>query len=839
MAYAQVAVDSSAPEKTYTYAVPQGMPVSKGQAVWVPFGRESRLTQGFVFGFTDEPPPVPQIKALSARIEAQPLLSQVQCDLALWLSDYYFTPLFECAALMMPPGFRQRVRTTVRRTLTPVGEATGLSARAARVLALLETQEHPVELGMLRRRFGLNADALVEALARRGLADKDSRFERPRVGPKLQRVVALTEAGRAADLAELQWQRRPRQRAALQHLAQALTPVPLAELSAELDGAPAAVAALARQGLAEIAEAQVIRDPLAERTVQTAFPHTLTPAQEAAWQPLQDALLALPHTPLEPAPAFLLHGVTGSGKTELYLRALEVCVAQGKRAIVLVPEIALEPQTVARFSARFPGRVAVLHSGLSPGEAYDEWWRIRAGEFDVVIGSRSAVYAPQPDLGLIVIDEEHESTYKQQDPAPRYHARRVALELGRRAGAVVLLGSATPDIESYQLGREGAYRLLELAVRAPAAGPRPELALSNVEGSAEGLQSQAAGASASGLPPVEVVDLREELRAGNRSIFSRVLQVGLAETLRRGQQAILFLNRRGAATFVQCRDCGAVVRCRRCDTPLTYHSAQERLICHQCNGQRRVPTRCRDCGSARIRFLGVGTQRVQQEVESLLPAARVLRWDRDVTRARRAHQELLDRFSAHEADVLVGTQMVAKGLDLPRVTLVGVVNADVNLYLPDFRAAERTFQLLTQVAGRAGRGPWAGQVIIQTYTPEHYAIAAAARQDYGQFFGQEMAFRRQHGYPPAQPLVRLLFSDVQPQQAQRAAALYGRALAQERARAGMAEVAVLGPAPAFHRKVRGRYRWQVLLKGREAAALLGRCPPPRGWAVDVDPAHVL
>ena len=429
---------------------------------------------------------------------------------------------------------------------------------------------------------------------------------------------------------------------------------------------------------------------------------------------------------------------------------------------------------------------------------------------------------PQPDLGLVIMDESHESTYKQQDPAPRYHTGRVAQQLAQATGAVVVLGSATPDLESYLHALERRYQLLEL----------PERVTPPVRFATGGL-------SLRGLPSVEVVDMRQELRAGNRSIFSGPLRSGLFATLHAGQQAILFLNRRGDATFVQCRDCGNVVRCRRCEAPLTYHSAEERLQCHQCNARRAVPERCGECGSARIKFLGAGTQRVEHEVQDLLPGVRVLRWDRDTTHARTAHEQLLERFAAHEADILVGTQMIAKGLDLPKVTLVGVVNADVNLYLPDFRAAERTFQLLTQVAGRAGRGPWAGNVVIQTYTPEHYAITAAARQDYQLFAHQELAFRHRHGYPPFQPLIRLLYADVQTQRAQREATAYAQALTQERARAGLAGVTVLGPVSSYFRRVRGRFRWQVLLKGTEGRVLLHRRPPPRGWMVEVDPLHVL
>ena len=368
----------------------------------------------------------------------------------------------------------------------------------------------------------------------------------------------------------------------------------------------------------------------------------------------------------------------------------------------MVPEIALTPQTIERFAARFPHRVAVLHSKLSLGEQFDEWQRIRDGEFDVVIGPRSAIFAPQPDLGLIVIDEEHEWTYKQQDKSPRYHARDVAIKLAELTGAVVILGSATPDVETFYHAQRGDYHLLQLPGRVT---PR----------------------DGSPLPQVEVVDLREELKAGNRSLFSRSLSQAMSQAVANEEQVILFLNRRGAATFIQCRSCGFVLRCRRCEVPLTYHLAEDILVCHQCNYHMPVPQACPRCTRRRIKFLGLGTQKLEQEAGQSFPQARLLRWDSDVTRGKHSHDEILGKFRAHQADILIGTQMIAKGLDLPLVTLVGVVSADTALNLPDFRAGERTFQLLTQVAGRAGRGTLGGRVIIQTYTPEHYAIQAALK----------------------------------------------------------------------------------------------------------------
>jgi primosomal protein N' (replication factor Y) len=519
---------------------------------------------------------------------------------------------------------------------------------------------------------------------------------------------------------------------------------------------------------------------------------------------------------------FLLHGVTGSGKTEIYLRALGRALRDGRQAIVLVPEISLTSQTVRRFAARFPGRIAIMHSRLTVGERYDQWRRVRDGLVDVVIGPRSALFAPLPRLGLIVVDEEYEDSYKQTDRAPRYHARDTALALARITGSVVVLGGATPSVETYYRALRGQIRLLELPerirVRETTSGARQALADTS-------------------LPQVQIVDMRAELRAGNRSIFSRTLQKALREVLSAGEQAILFLNRRGTATFVMCRVCGHVVRCGRCEVPYVYHAERDRLVCHRCGREVPPPKACPECGSRRIRHFGAGTERVEREALRFLPKARVLRWDSDAIEGRHGHEQILDHFVEHKADILVGTQLVAKGLDLPLVTLVGVISADTALHLPDFRSAERTFQLVTQVVGRAGRREERGLAIVQTYHPDHYAVRAAAQQDYGTFFRQEMIFRRQHGYPPLLQLALLLYVDSKEsrcrEQTRRiAAVLEKRAHAVPNAR-------LIGPAPAFVHKQRGRYRWQLLLLAPEVHPLLKGLDLSAKWSIDIDPVSLL
>jgi primosomal protein N' (replication factor Y) len=530
----------------------------------------------------------------------------------------------------------------------------------------------------------------------------------------------------------------------------------------------------------------------------------------------------------------LLHGVTGSGKTEIYMRALAEIIAQGKQGIVLVPEISLTPQTIRRFGARFK-RIAVVHSQLSIGERYDTWRRCRDGLVDVVIGARSALFAPLPNLGLIAMDEEHDPSYKQAE-APRYHARAVALELARRAGAVLIFGDATPDVATYYRATRGEFKLLELPKRVM--GHRAEVSR---QPSAVSGQRSDPDVQYLDLPPVEIVDLRAELKAGNRAMFSRALQREMARVLAAREQVILFLNRRGTATFILCRDCGHVFKCRRCDNPMTFHGSGDQLVCHHCNRRERVPTKCPQCGSARIRYFGVGTEKVEAEIQTLFPKARTLRWDWDVTQGKRgsAHEAILEKFTLRQADILIGTQMIAKGLDLPFVTLVGVISADTALNLPDFRAGERTFQLLTQVAGRAGRSVLGGKVIVQTYNPDHYAIVAASAHDYRAFYEREIAFRRAQGYPPFNRLIRLIYHHTNDKRAQEESARMHNALMTRIAQRGLPSLDLIGPAPSFFHRVRGEYRYQIVLRGPDPHALIADLALPLGWRVDVDPVSVL
>ncbi len=831
-AYVDVAVNSGLPHREpFSYAVPDGMELGPGDAVFVPFGR--RTLQGIVVA-TSEVPSFSETRPVEAKMADRPVISPERVVLGRWISDYYLAPLFSGIALMLPPGFERKALTFYRPLVTE-SEAERLPAPPRQRAALSYLIAHgETEAGVLQRDLDTTgvANALGQ-LAGRGLIERRYGLARPAVRAKTARYVELLAAPPEAEARAAEYEASRARRAAnvLRLLLEAGGRLPASELRLRTGATLPSLRPLAEAGLIAVIDEPVERDPLAGRHYERREAPPLTPAQAAAFRPVADALAA------RAGRTFLLHGVTGSGKTEVYLRALERTLALGRRAIVLVPEIALTPQTVRRFAERFPGQVAVLHSGLSQGELFDQWHGIRDGRYGVVVGSRSALFAPQPDLGLIVIDEEHEWTYKQPDQAPRYHAREAAEKLAELTDAVLVLGSATPDVVSYQRALWGRYTLLELRERV-----RPIVA---DDGSIVGISASTA------MPPVEVIDMRDELKSGNRSIFSRPLQLGLYQVLEKGQQAILFLNRRGTAGFLQCRDCGFVPQCSACAIALSYHrhlgndgSDRERLVCHQCNRGRGVLQRCPMCGGGRLRPMGLGVERVEEEVAALFPGVRSVRWDRDVTRGRHAHEKILARFVEGSADVLIGTQMVAKGLDLPAVTLVGVISADIGLHIPDFRSGERTFQLLAQVSGRAGRalpasgGPPPGQVIVQTYTPDNYAIVAAAQHDYSQFFAAEIETRRQAAYPPFVRLARLVYSHPNYEYGQRQAERLARGLKEDALRRGLPGVEVIGPAPPHVPKWHGRFRWQVTVRAQEPVELLAPLKLAQNWILDIDPVSL-
>jgi primosomal protein N' (replication factor Y) len=628
-------------------------------------------------------------------------------------------------------------------------------------------------------------------------------------------------------------------------LAHEAEPVDVKKIYSETGADLARLQRLADDGLIVLGEADAWRDPLTEREFIPSLAPPLTTDQERAWDEIRRYMDTVHWGDISPSPetpgVFLLHGVTGSGKTEIYLRAVERALAQGRQAIVLVPEISLTPQTVRRFAARFPGRVSIVHSDLTLGERFDTWRRARAGEIHVVVGARSALFTPLSDVGLIILDEEHDDSYKQSPPiSPPYHARETAIEMMRLTRGTVIMGSATPDSVTYFRAEQGTYRLLRLPDRVIAHRERIAEQMRRLNApTARYYPTDASDAVSADLPVVSVVDMRQELRAENRSIFSRLLRTALNEVLARGEQAILFLNRRGTATFVMCRDCGYIATCPRCNTPLTYHDPRAALICHYCGYTKNQIATCPDCGSTRIKQFGQGTELIESAVQGEFPTARTIRWDRDTATGREAHEVILHTFSEGLADILIGTQMVAKGLDLPQVTLVGIMSADTALGLPDYRAGERTFQLLTQVAGRAGRGALGGRVVLQSYLPEHYAIQAAAKHDYETFYRQEIAYRRDQMYPPFRRLARIVFQYSSPTRAEYEARHAAEILHQHLKEGQFTASELIGPTPCFFAKRSDYYRWHLILRSPDPVAVLGGIELAEGWFVDIDPVEML
>lgn len=619
------------------------------------------------------------------------------------------------------------------------------------------------------------------------------------ITPKKDELKYVRVINPKADISLLE-KKAPKQAEVMRILNAQSTAIKLMDLARMAKTTPAIVNSLYKKGRIEIYAGKIDRDPYKLETFQTTFPHQLNEEQLNAYNIIREMDKGV----------VLLQGVTGSGKTEIYIQAIADILGKGKGAIVIVPEISLTPQTVERFKSRFVSEnVAVLHSRLSLGERYDQWQKINEGRANIVIGARSSIFAPVKNLGLIVVDEEHERTYKQEEE-PRYHARDAAVKRGEIEGSVVILGSATPSLESYYLAQKGIYKLIKLTKRVD---NRP-------------------------LANVKVINLKEEIKKYQRMLtFSPALLTRIKDRLQKKQQIILFLNRRGFSPFIICRHCGFVVRCRHCITALTYHQLGDRLICHTCGYSEVPPKACSSCKDPHIRFSGIGTQRVESQIAKFFPRAKIMRMDTDVTTVKGIHKRIFDEFKKGEIDILVGTQMIAKGLDFPNVTLVGVITADVALHLPDFRAGEHTFQLLTQVAGRAGRGTIPGEVIIQTMTPEHPSIKMASTQDYDTFVESEMAFRKELDYPPFEHFVNITFRSRNPLKAELVARQYQKALADN------SKVKIFGPIPAPISLLRGYYRWQLLLRAHTASEMLPllKFNKHEGVfiAVDVDPISML
>lgn len=838
--FVEIAVNVPGVTGSFHYHLPAELSgkVEIGHLVVVPFGKQK--VHGVVLRFIDAPE-VPETKAVLELVDPEAVLTAAQIRFAYFLADEYLSPVSSCIGLMLPGGLLQQADVLY----TALGEAQeGLTEAQRRLWNMLD--QHGSMLGAqldrkLKRKYK-NWRNSARSLARRGLISTQSKLSPPKVRPKRVRTAQLACSPRAAveafpGLGQRSSKAQKRRQSMLEFLIEEPGPVNVSWVYAHSGGSLNDLRVLNELGLVALGENEIWRDPIDRYDFVPDQPPPLTSDQNAVWKRIQDSLRGA-RTARENKP-LLLHGVTGSGKTEIYLRAVEETLNLGRGAIVLVPEISLTPQTVRRFISRFPGLVGLIHSQLSAGERYDTWRRARAGHVRVIIGPRSALFAPLPDPGIIILDESHDGSYYQSDPAPRYHARHAAAAYAKMCAAVCLMGSATPDVTSVYHCQRGRWEYLRLPSRilAHKKAVQSQLArLGTTKSRFTALESQA---DAADLPRVWKIDMREELKVGNRSIFSRKMASSLEQVLERDQQAILFLNRRGTATYVFCRDCGYSMKCPRCGIPLTYHqSKQHVLLCHHCGYHRNLPDKCPECKSERIRHYGTGTQRVENEVLKRFPGARTLRWDLETTRKKDAHRFILNQFAARQADILIGTQMLAKGLDLPFVTLVGVILADVGLNLPDYRATERTFQVLTQVAGRAGRSPLGGEVILQSFQPEHYVIRAAAQHDYKEFFQQELEYRRQLAYPPFTKLVRLEYRHPGYENAQEGARKMAERLKNWIITEDRRATKIIGPVPCFFERIAGLYRWQILLKGPDPVTIL-RGRPLGEWRIAVDPPSLL
>lgn len=767
--FAEIIVDVPAMQtnQPFTYLIPEEFRqvVSVGMRVEVPFGNGNRHIQGFITNIVTEAPRVTDsLKAITNILDLKPVLNEELLLLADEMAQKTYSFKITCLQTMLPSVMRSSYKKWIVKTAEIEPD---IDEQLFKGLAEIEWDK------------ALESIPLSKLLSLRAEEKIDLRYEvltKNKIKTKkvIKKKMTTTELQEVAKSIRANAKQQQKLCAFLMEFAED-SEVSLLELMQEHDLSRTAITSAEKAGWLSIEEREVYRDPYAFQSFKQDTPLDLNDEQDKA---LAEVIKAQD----ENAPTtFLLEGVTGSGKTEVYLQAISHVLNKGKTAIMLVPEISLTPQTVTRFKKRFGADVAVLHSGLSEGERYDEWRKIERNEARVVVGARSAVFAPLENIGLLIVDEEHESSYKQ-DETPRYHARDVAIWRSQYHDCPVILGSATPSLESRARAQKNVYQLLPLTKRAVADAV---------------------------LPKVEIVDMRKAI-AQTKNSFSTELIQKLTERLALGEQAVLMLNRRGFSSFIMCRDCGFVLPCPNCDISLTLHMDTKTMKCHYCGHEERIPYQCPSCHSDKIRYYGTGTQKVETELQELLPDARIIRMDVDTTRKKGSHQALLRRFENHEADILLGTQMIAKGLDFPNVTLVGVLNADTALNLPDFRSSERTFQLLTQVSGRSGRGDKPGEVVIQTFNPDHYAIQLVQDQDYETFYRKEMSLRHLSGYPPYYFTVQVVASHEDEYLA--AKKIYQIA---EKLKTSLSEQAVvLGPTPKSIARVNKRYFYQIVIKYR-------------------------
>ncbi len=807
-------------DTTFTYAIPAEMVAEAraGVRVVVPFG--NRVLTGLIVSVGEPTEIDKKTRFLRDILDTTPAFTDEMLRLTAWIASYYLCGWGEVIRAALPTGTNQEQIYQVGIASNQPGQRPSKPSLQA-LLDLIKIQGHTTQKA-LRKVDPRASLSNLRALEAAGYITLEAMLDRPKVQIKKAKYLTLSDAcqtpdGLAQAKSALRGQKQLAVLDALYRQFEEGEPMPAqAAILSETGAATTTLKGLVKKGFISITEKEVIRTPLGEIAANDAPPpkYKLHNAQERALASINEAITT------DKFETFLLHGVTGSGKTEVYIAALKAVLAKGKTGIVLVPEIALTPQTVARFRSHFGDQIAVLHSRMSLGERFDAWRNLRSGRYNVVIGPRSAILAPLSNIGLIVVDEEHESSYKQFDPAPRYHARDVAVVRASMNNAVCILGSATPSLESYVNAYIGdKYTYLSMPERVPVPGHE-----------------------AAPLPTVRTINLTLEKRKHKLpGTLSQALRVAISDRLEKKEQVILLQNRRGYASLVECKSCGWSPTCEDCAVTLTYHKVHHHLRCHYCGQTQRLPRKCPECGGTEISRLGAGTQRIEEELEAQFPEARLLRMDLDTTTGKNAHFKILDQFARGEADILIGTQMVAKGLDFGRVTLVGVVNADVGMLLPDFRAEERTFQLLTQVAGRAGRSKLRGEVILQTRNPDHAVLQFAAEHDYTNFARIALGQRHVLGYPPYGRVVRVEFRGPQERTTESLALKWHRGLVVPQG------IQVLGPQPAFISRIQKSYRFHIILKAprtikmetigqaiREATKRAGSMPQYYRIAVDVD-----
>ncbi len=764
-------------DKPYDYLVPENLldRAKIGVRVTVPFGKGNRTSEGVVLGI-DHEIRREELKFLTSVLDDESVLGPPQIKLALWLRERYFCTLYDAVKTLLPAGLLYRIREIY--TLSVNRETAldcGMNERESRVLETLVAHGGSAELETLKLSCGDEVTSTLRELSRRGILIAETHARQRVLDKKVKRVTLAVSGEEAMALVEPKKRSAPLRYEVIRLLA-AIGSGLSSDICYFTGASMQTLRGLEKSGLVTITEEEAFRVPKAEEAEIAQL--TLTEDQQTVYE---DIVARLDE---EKPTCTLLYGVTGSGKTAVYIELLKEVVRRGRQGMILVPEIALTPQMMTKFSAHFGSKVVMLHSGLQLTERYDQWKRIRRGEVDVVLGTRSAVFAPLHNVGMIILDEEHEDSY-QSENQPRYHARDVAKFLCTHHNAALVLGSATPSIETTWQAQRGSYQKAILRSRY---NRQP-------------------------LPRVLVADLRDEVRAGNNGSISTLLRRELEENIRRGEQSILFLNRRGNSRMLLCGECGTVPECPRCSVPLTYHSANGRLMCHYCGHSERAWDTCDECGGL-MKHVGVGTQKVEEELQELFPGSEVLRMDADTVSGN--HEQLLERFEKKKIPILLGTQMVAKGLDFENVTLVGVLSADLGLYMDNYRAAERTFSLLTQVVGRAGRGEKDGRAVIQTFTPDNEVISSAAKQDYNSFYAEEIRIRRARRYPPFADVFTLTISGAEEGAVLRAAAQLKDAMRQALSYPSVAnlQTELLGPAPAPVLKVNNRYRYRIFWVGR-------------------------